>query len=357
MLVPVRFSKCCSLLIGIALGLTACQDNTQALWHDYAERLSRVTEQSFIAPDYLPKDNRLLNSVGEIQAPSTRMSLPLLNSLGLMHCRLGELIADHNSILGKVAEPSEQFKYQLAFIQAAPACLQSLSLDDQSRRLLTEAKLQKQRELMDWFYWMLLKDRALDKLLFISHDSLSRRSPLAGLTETELALANLVKLKTDIELAQSGRISWHALDATNLDSALTELARSRIIARNMRSQSISLLWLMQLNDWLEPQLALLLCRPGHSKQRQEILQRILVRNFTGPIQQQLSHSRHIQRRLGNMLQSLYQGTPHAERIEYFFAETTGGPKDLLNARLNDELKRHVHWWQKLRDSCNSTPAG
>ncbi|MBO2569600.1 DUF3080 family protein [Shewanella algae] len=337
----------------ILLTLPACRDNTESLWQDYSARLERVTAQNFIAPDYRPEVDQNLNAANRPEALEAR--LPLLESLGLMHCRLGELIATHNSSLGRVAEPSELLKYQLAFIQAAPICLIDARLESQTKQLLTEALLQKQQDALDWFDWMLLQDRALDKLLFIGTESLSSESPLAGLIETELALAALVKLKTDIMKAQVGQLSWQALDTQTLDAALAELARSRIIARNMRSQTVSLLWLSSLNDWLEPRLDGLLCRPGHNNQRQEILQRILVKNFIGQIQRQLSQSRHIQRRLGDLLQQLYQGTAVESRVAYFFAETAN--KDSLNIRLDKELKRHVNWWQKLRDSCSGTAPG
>ncbi|WP_265177653.1 DUF3080 domain-containing protein [Shewanella algae] len=232
----------------ILLTLPACRDNTESLWQDYSAKLERVTAQNFIAPDYRPEVDQNLNAANRPEALEAR--LPLLESLGLMHCRLGELIAAHNSSLGRVAEPSELLKYQLAFIQAAPICLIDARLESQTKQLLTEALLQKQQDALDWFDWMLLQDRALDKLLFIGTESLSSESPLAGLIETELALAALVKLKTDIVKAQVGQLSWQALDTQTLDAALAELARSRIIARNMRSQAVSLRWLSSLNDWL-----------------------------------------------------------------------------------------------------------
>lgn len=101
----------------ILLTLPACRDNTESLWQDYSARLERVTAQNFIAPDYRPEIDQNLNAANRPEALEAR--LPLLESLGLMHCRLGELIATHNSSLGRVAEPSELLKYQLAFSSRA----------------------------------------------------------------------------------------------------------------------------------------------------------------------------------------------------------------------------------------------
>ncbi|WP_345877784.1 DUF3080 family protein [Shewanella algae] len=125
----------------ILLTLPACRDNTESLWQDYSARLERVTAQNFIAPDYRPEVDQNLNAANRPETLEAR--LPLLESLGLMHCRLGELIAAHNSSLGRVAEPSELLKYQLAFIQAAPICLIDARLESQTKQLLNRSPIAK----------------------------------------------------------------------------------------------------------------------------------------------------------------------------------------------------------------------
>lgn len=151
--------------------LVGCSPANQAkaLWQDYENRLANVLQAHLSAPtantdnanvvaplDYaqtifsqpkrsewhggISSDGDSPDNVAKSISPN---SIGLLDLAELNHCRLGGLIANHNSSLGKVSQPSNLLIYQLEFIKAAPDCIKTLGDSELKAVLSAELALKK----------------------------------------------------------------------------------------------------------------------------------------------------------------------------------------------------------------------
>lgn len=330
--------KAC-IAVGFSFLLLGCQraKDVDYLWQDYGQRLSNVIEHPYTAADFVPQQ---ISRPKPVTRPSQTISI--LETLSLSHCQLGTLIADHNSTLGKVAPPSQQFIYQIRFIQLAPACIATLEAGP-LRRELTQALKQKQDGAMEDFNRVLTRDRSITQSLFIGYDSLVLDKTHAGRFELESALGQLLDIKRAI--AQQ---AWQQIDTKQIEPTLALLAHQSLLPKYLRSLSYSQAQLVALNDYLTEHAASITCRPGHANHKQEILQNVFHKFYLAQIQAYLSQLNQLHYRLNEPLLALFEGSSYQGFIELHFGEQ----QDALPAKLKTQMRRHVKWWQAFRESCN-----
>ncbi|MFX3791464.1 DUF3080 family protein, partial [Streptococcus suis] len=71
------------------------------------------------------------------------LSIGLIDSYQLRQCGLFNLIAERNSVLGKVADQFRNYDYQVALLAGVGKCLSSNELDPEIVELLKEIEQQK----------------------------------------------------------------------------------------------------------------------------------------------------------------------------------------------------------------------
>ncbi len=94
------------------------QDNVM---QEYSQRLSNVLETH-----YELSEHTYINKPPVLRFEDTNKTISLLAFLKLNTCSLQKVIAHKNSSLGKQAPPSQQLMNDLAFLKAAPACIDTL---------------------------------------------------------------------------------------------------------------------------------------------------------------------------------------------------------------------------------------
>ncbi len=129
--------------------LCGCQgDAAQFRYEDYNTRLARslkVEAADFVdtvAPARRPRKRDMLQA-------SVGSTISMIDFLKLYHCKLGEVIGERNSVLGKVAPDSQRLFNDLAFLQHAPECIEQLQAeqnDDLAEKLI-EANASKRASL------------------------------------------------------------------------------------------------------------------------------------------------------------------------------------------------------------------
>jgi len=111
---------------------------------NYQEKLARVLDEDL--PGSEPETLPSLPRARALRLEFSEESLNLLEFFQLMDCELHELIADHNSSLGRLATPSQELVYQLRFLDAAQSCISQITEDQpelaETLRLVTENKRQ-----------------------------------------------------------------------------------------------------------------------------------------------------------------------------------------------------------------------
>ena len=141
-------SKARILVAGLCLGLQACSESKiEDSLSNYLSRLSNVIEYPSV-PEYATR-----NSIGsrfprlKQQNQPAGSTIGLLDFLSLYGCELQVLIGQKNSGLGRLSQASQDLIYDLKFLSLAPRCQTKLNNDTELSRTLTQAIMQKQRQL------------------------------------------------------------------------------------------------------------------------------------------------------------------------------------------------------------------
>ncbi|WP_286294078.1 DUF3080 domain-containing protein [Vibrio apostichopi] len=130
-----------STLLCLTMVLTGCfDDSPQNYFDDYQTKIANVQDADEIQEDWefesLPRKRELF-----IEVPS--LSIGLIDSYQLRQCGLFNLIAERNSVLGKVADEFRNYDYQVALLEGVGQCLSNNELDPEIVELLKEIEQQK----------------------------------------------------------------------------------------------------------------------------------------------------------------------------------------------------------------------
>ncbi|MFS1949565.1 DUF3080 domain-containing protein [Vibrio lentus] len=130
-----------SPLLCLTMVLTGCfDDSPQNYFDDYQTKIANVQEADEIQEDWelesLPRKRELF-----IEVPS--LSIGLIDSYQLRQCGLFNLIAERNSVLGKVADEFRNYDYQVALLEGVGQCLSNNELEPEIVELLREIEQQK----------------------------------------------------------------------------------------------------------------------------------------------------------------------------------------------------------------------
>ncbi|MEZ9657344.1 DUF3080 domain-containing protein [Vibrio splendidus] len=130
-----------STLFCLTVMIVGCfSDGPGGLFDDYQTKIARVQSADEIKDEWefesLPRKRELL-----IDVPS--LSIGLIDSYQLRQCGLFNLIAERNSVLGKVADEFRNYDYQVALLAGVGKCLSNSELDPEIVKLLKEIEQQK----------------------------------------------------------------------------------------------------------------------------------------------------------------------------------------------------------------------
>ncbi|WP_434566049.1 DUF3080 domain-containing protein [Vibrio chagasii] len=130
-----------SPLLLITVVLSGCfEEGPGDLFDDYQTKVARVQDAEELKQDWefeeLPRKRELLLNVPSV-------SIGLIDSYQLRQCGLFNLIAERNSVLGKVADEFRNYDYQVALLEGVGKCLSSDELDPEIIELLRGIEQQK----------------------------------------------------------------------------------------------------------------------------------------------------------------------------------------------------------------------
>lgn len=316
--------------------LTACTPNSDSEFAVYRDRLGRTLKIELSAPKPLKTPLSAVDDTAAIAIADIRLDfldMLALDSCGLQPNKpsLGNLIAERNSSLGKVMTYSTQLQYEIKLLQALEACIADEQAPADLRETLKQTYLQKQQQLPARLLNFLQLDTTLRQQIFGSQRPLDLSSGQA--VETRLALQNLIELKQHIQ-------NKDYLKASHIDinQQIAPLYQGQLLADLQHSLRSNLTQLQLLNQQLQQ------WDPAWCKaETQDILQQVLLQVFIGKLQLQLAHQDGIAQQLLPQLNTLYADTPLASTVTERFHQPW--------QQLHIELKRHIAWWQQLRNAC------
>ena len=246
----------------------------------YRDRLSRTLGIELASPS--PLKTPLAPLPKKNPSNFQDINLDLSQLLALDSCGLSanskdlsSLIAERNSILGKVMTPSTQLHYELQLLNSLNYCLKStnaksaqliteVKLDEELRQALQAISALKQQQLPERMLALLMQDDTLRQQLQGSQRPLNLSAGQA--TETLGALDNLVRLR----LAVASH-DYDAAIAIDINQQLALLYQGQVIADLQHSLRSNLNQLKVLNDALQQ------WQPHWCKSTtQDILQQVLL---------------------------------------------------------------------------------
>jgi len=314
----------------LALVLSACQPQPEALLNDYQSRLQRVleipaTELSKPALAPLPEIRTL-----SIVIPAA--TIDLTDMLALDICDLETLIAERNNSLGKVQTDASTLQYELKLLLKLGNCLKSPTLVNQLapelQATLQQIYLQKQQQLPAVFANVLSRDPTLRQQLSGSQRGVAHNQ--SGLAESIQALQQLNRLRQLLH-----QQDYQAASQIRINSALGALHQSQLVADLQHSLRLAQQFFLILDQQLTQIPTTQLCQTDKT-----IRENLLTQIFIGRVQQELARLDGMATQLIAELQQLYQQHPLQQAIDQRLLQPQLG--------LQQQLRQHVAFWQRWR---------
>ncbi|MDD1780813.1 DUF3080 domain-containing protein [Enterovibrio sp. ZSDZ35] len=318
-------------LIGMLQG---CFDDDKAkgLFVDYSERLANVVETSPIPPSEsraikLPRKRDLV-----VPIEDTRMGL--LDAYELRQCGLFQLIADRNSILGKVQDAFRQLNYELALLRTLNQCLEDVTSEPLSSELKRIQVVKRNQIHLVYWNTFASSDAWRSQLTPPSISMISPDTPFAH-SEALLAIESYSSLLAN----PSSR---------NVLELQEPIEKQRYLGALFYSMDESTRWLNAATEQLERDDARVLCGKNRNTTRFTYLQNVFSTFFIDGVQPYLSKINGLYLDAQPSLVRLHQRFGEMPPFtDYSAAYFSGEHYD----EFQDAVKNHVAYWQTLFKRC------
>ncbi|PSU34892.1 DUF3080 domain-containing protein [Photobacterium lutimaris] len=338
-----RKGHLCFVLL-LIIFLAGCEPNTTKRSFDtYNNRLANVLETSPVTIN--DGDLSAFPVSRELLLPIEDIRIDLLDAYELRKCGLFNLIAERNSILGKVQDKTRQLRYELILLSGLNHCQQVLPEDSDVLPMLEGFKQQKQAQLNNHLWNMLTTEKEWRQQLTIHYQPFEL-GLFYGFDENLNAFNYLtfiqqhIRTGTSVEEKQANRLIQHQ----------KQLHAHHYFGQLIYSMHYSSLWLESITEMLEQHEATLICGPNRNQQKAEYLSNVFYKFFANELQPYLAE-----------LDSQYsQVTPAL--IELLAPAQSQSPalvpyyKQYLGGRLHDDFRqvtlKHVGFWQRTFKRCN-----
>ncbi|MEZ9056936.1 DUF3080 domain-containing protein [Vibrio pelagius] len=147
---PILYKS--ALLGSLCLFLSGCWHEQGDLFDEYHSRVARVQDEDRISEEW---EFEVLPRKRELNIDIEPISMGLLDSYQLRECGLFNLIAERNSVLGKVADQFRNFDYQVTFLNGLSECLNHQGISSDVHQQLVKIEQQK-RDQLALHQWNLL---------------------------------------------------------------------------------------------------------------------------------------------------------------------------------------------------------
>lgn len=320
-------------VICIAFTLSGCLENdkARAQFENYQSRLASVLDtEPFLlsAPSYieLPRKRDLTLPVEDVR-------MGLLDAYELRTCGLFQLIADRNSILGKVQDGFRQLQYEITLLSTLEKCLNQIETESLKTQL--ESAYQQKREQFPTVYWNTISTSdAWRKQLTPSSSALILPGEPFPHSDALVALTGYANL------------SEHSTDIVTLQEPLE---KQRYLGNVFYSMDESTRWLTATTRQLYRDDALIVCGANRDPTRLNYMRNVFDKFFVGEVQPYLSKINSLYLDAQPALLQLNEKLPeHPLLNEYRNAYFAGEHYQAFQ----NATKDHVQYWQRLFQRCN-----
>lgn len=293
---------------------------------DYLSRIANVQQQDALpSPLFnaqsLPEKRDLLIAIEPL-------TMGLLDSYELRQCGLFTLIAERNSILGKVQDEFREWDYQVALLAGIEHCLNGAQLNAELQQQLLSIQKIKQQQLPSHWHNLL-------------YTSVTMRSQLSGSqwydeqwdsSELILALEQLNTIEQQVRLGL-------AIDPISLSSQQEVLEKQRVIGNLKFSLDRATAWLTALTQQLENHDQSIICGTHRDTTKLKYLRNVFQSQYVEKIQPYLA-----------LLDGVYYH--FSPKLRMF--EQSDSPFSIQASHQNfrSAIQVHAQYWQRLFKRCN-----
>ncbi|RUO44001.1 hypothetical protein CWE15_02125 [Aliidiomarina taiwanensis] len=335
----------CSFFL-LALLTVACSDSQEALMEDYSKRIERLSQVP--AVHSVQVLHPVPPQVSELRKTLPDVRISLLDSFRLSNCRLGQVVAERNSSLGKVMTPANQLLYEVEVTRALRDCLsQPANLSQQLKEDLASALASKERSLHLAIHNFLTTDDIWRQQFRVGSKGLPLHNQ-DDFTNTYIAISYFAHTLT--LLAES---PYHVdLDLSSWHTHVETLHRSQFLPAYWRTLAYMPAQLDAISVQLQQARSHIGCSPVARPQSAEYMHNVMMSLYIGQLQPALARWHHYGQQLEpelNQLLALVQKNAwrsHAQALGLGAVQ-----------KLQESTRQHTKQWQDLLQACRLTPHG
>lgn len=332
-----------AIVVAALLTLAGCEFTTaEDSLETYNERLANVLE---VSPSKKPDtDIPQLADIRDLLLPVEDIRIGLLDAYELRKCGLFHLIAERNSILGKVQDKTHRFRYELLFMDGLEHCLATLPQDAEILPELKQLHQLKQQQLPVYLWNMLTTGEEWRKQLRIYHKPF-------GLTEYPGFAANhdAMRYLLYIHNTLQDGATVPPKQAERLLDYQQQIYTHRYFGQLVYSLARSRDWLNASTHLLESNEANIICGANRNQQKAVYLSNVFHRFFVGDIQPYLAELDSQYSQIQPPLKVILQ--PPSAVSSHFNAYYQSYIAGELHASFRDAILKHVEFWQRTFKRC------
>lgn len=328
----------------VVLGLTACQPNSEIsdTWQTYQSRLANTLAITTPVPTPFNQNHWRYPPRRELFQVLTPVTMNFLDSFRLGDCRAAQLLAQHNSALGKLQQGIDGYLHSVQLIESLAACVAEGDLDrdvaSDLRAVIAAKRQQREQALAN----ALATDDALRYALTPATSGLAKLDR-AALQAEAAALKHIV---SQLQASLHGSV---ADDAAQWNQPLKTLAQQRYLPQLWHSAIV----LTERINALTPQLTAISevagCAHKGQPKRAKVARTVFLQFFSAGVQKQSAELVYQLNVIAPSLAQLQQLTnqpslaQHLQRLQQ------------LAEALTAANRRHVQPWQQFFAACDFTP--
>lgn len=334
----LSFTQTCQRLALVALPLAVfgCTpaDDVLAPLQELNQRIASALERPPATLSYSPRPDNM-PAVSELKPAAQGASMSFLTSLRLGHCRAGQIIAQRNSSLGRLADGVARYQQDISLLAALKDCKtqpKSAPIADELQQAITIKQQQQTR----------------DRALAIATEEALRNSLTIG--SPALITLDTASFTPALTALQSITRWLAAPTATaDLSADLKVLAQSDYLGQLLRTTIAATLRLQQLRQQLPDLAAAAGCQSKGVPERAKVLRTVFMRFYVSESQPQLAELSRQQTMFNETLAKLQQQVPQPE-LQSYLAEL-----QQWNQRLKQQNRLFVEPWQAFYQACGFNP--
>ncbi|MGR5141132.1 DUF3080 domain-containing protein [Photobacterium sp. DNB23_23_1] len=343
---PAHRVCCRYAFVLLILVLVGCEPNTTIRsFETYTTRLANVLDTSPVTININGSDLNAFPEPRELLLPIEDIRIDLLDAYELRKCGLFHLIAERNSILGKVQDKTRQLRYELILLSGLNHCQKVLPENSDVLPLLEGFKLQKQTQISNYLWNMLTTEKEWRQQLTI-HRSPFEHDAFYGFDESMSAFNYLtfiqqhIRADTSIEEKQADRLIHHQ----------EQLHTHHYFGQLMYSMHLSTLWLEAITGMLEQNETTLICGPNRNQQKAEYMSNVFYTFFINEIQPYLAELDSQYRQISPALIKLLSPAPsESSTLTLYYEQYLGSS---LHEHFRLATLQHVEFWKRTFKRCN-----